>query len=338
MNFDQAVKLIKSARNILLTTHTRPDGDAVGSLAALKILIEQAAQRTVRSCATELLFLGRVPDNYKFLLSDIPYLQLGEQVTQEQIEAGQLDQYDLIVIADTSARRQLLGIADYLTKRTKPILVFDHHLASDGIGSCRLIDTTAAATSQIIYEFAHSVQWPIDQKVANALFAALSTDTGWFRFANASPRAYEIMSELVAAGAEPAVLYKKLFQNFPPERLKLIALTLQTLELHCDGRFALMQITNQMLQDSGAHRTHIENIINESQQIGSVTVSVLLVEQEDGTTRVSFRSRGPVDVNVLAQKFGGGGHAQAAGASLDLPLNKAKPKILTAVSEAINRV
>ena len=336
MNFESALNLINNARCVLLTTHIRPDGDAVGSLAALKTLIDRAARHTGRNCATELLFLSRVPDNYQFLLSDIPYLRLGEQITQEQIDAGRLDQYDLFIIADTSTQQQLPGIADYLTKHTEPILVFDHHLATDGLGSCRLINTDAAATGQIIFEFARHACWCVDPQVANALFVALSTDTGWFRFGNASASAYETAAQLVAAGAQPAALYKKLFQDFPPERLKLIALTLQTLELHCVGRLALMQITNQMLRDSGAKRTHIENIINESQQIGSVTVSVLLVEQEDGTTRVSFRSRGPVDVNVIAAQFNGGGHAQAAGATLDLPLNEAKPKILSAISDALS--
>ena len=115
---------------------------------------------------------------------------------------------------------------------------------------------------------------------------------------------------------QPHLIYQKLFQQFPPARVKLLALTLQTLELFCDDRLSVMHITSEMLKITGAKRSHIENIVNESQQIASVAVSVLLVEQNDNTTRVSFRSRGEFDVNVIARQFDGGGHASAAGATV----------------------
>jgi phosphoesterase RecJ-like protein len=335
MNFDQAIKLIESAQNILITTHVRPDGDAVGCVVALKQLIEKSAPRVGLACNIQLLFLSSIPANYQFLLCEPPWI-LGADLTKEQIEQGELDRFDLIVILDTGALRQLPDLDKYLSRREKPILVIDHHLNGDDLGTCQLIDTAAAATGEIIFDLAQHAGWPLNEEIASALFAAIGADTGWVRFPNTSAHTLEIAARLVAAGAEPDHLYRELMQSYPPERLKLLALTLQTLELLCDNRLAVMHITKDMLAQSGAERTLIENIVNEPQQIASVVVSLLLVERDDGATRASLRSREPVDVSKIAQQFGGGGHAQAAGATLNLPLHQARRTLIEAVAKALN--
>ena len=331
MNFDQAAQLIESAANILITTHVRPDGDAIGSAGALKRIIRQNAQRRQKNCTVEAFFLSNIPDNYQFLLTE-PSLIMGQQIDQEQINTGQLDRFDLIIVLDTNSKQQLPSIADYLTARSAPVLVIDHHLGEAALGSHHLINQDAAATGQIVFDLACHARWTIDQTAAADLFAALATDTGWFRFQNASASAYACASKLIHAGAIPNQLYRQLFESFPPERLTLLAMTLATLELHCDDRLAIMHITNDMLAQSRAKRSHIENIINESQQIASVIVSVLLVEQDDATTRASFRSLGPLDVNAIATQFNGGGHAKAAGATLNIPLTQARQNIIKAIT------
>jgi len=334
MNFNKALELIEAAQRILLTTHVRPDGDAIGSLTALQMIIEHYAHQKEKSCSTQLLFLSDVPENYQFMLKQKPWL-LDEQITRKEIENGSLDQFDLIIVVDTSAQLQLPGLVPYLMQREKGVLVIDHHLSGDQIGQCRLIDTKAAASGEIIFDLFGQAKWHLDEPIAQALFAAIATDTGWFRFENCTARTYAIAAELTAAGARPNELYRKLFQSYPPERLHLLALVLGNLELHCDGRLALMQITREMLQTSGAKRRHIENIVNEPQQIHSVEISVLLVEQEDGQTRCSFRSRTDIDVNIIARQFGGGGHARAAGATLDMPIAQGHKKIIKIFRDAL---
>jgi bifunctional oligoribonuclease and PAP phosphatase NrnA len=334
MNFDQAIEQIESAQSILITTHVRPDGDAVGCVAALKRLIGLSAQRAGRSCNVQMLFLSYIPENYQFLLSEPPWI-LGTDIKPEQIEQGELDSFDLIVILDTSAPRQLPDLDTYLKRREKPILVIDHHLAGDDLGTCQLINTDAAATGEIIFDLAQHANWPIDKNIAAALFAAISTDTGWFRFSNTTAHTYEITSQLVTAGANPALLYRNLLESYPPERVRLLTLALDSLELLCGNRLAVMNITKEMLAQSGADRTLIENIVNEPQQIASVVVSVLLVERDDGTTRASLRSLDPVDVSAIARQYGGGGHAQAAGVTLDVPIPQARQKLIEAIAKAL---
>ena len=333
-DFSDAAELISTAERILLTTHTRPDGDALGSVEALRLMIQRQAAQDDRPCTVETLLLSGVPDAYEFVLAERPLIW-GQDFGDADLAGGGLDPYDLIIVADTRAVKQLPHIGDYLLNRPQGVLVIDHHLSGDEIGSTCIIDTSAAATGQILCDFFQAASWALDEQIAGALFVALSTDTGWFRFENASAAAYHVAAQLVAAGAKPDTLYHQLFQNFPPERLRLLTAALATIELHCDNRLALMHIDQAMLAAAGAKRTHIENMVNECYQVGSVIVAVLFVEQEDHHTRISFRSRHTVDVNTLAQTFGGGGHARAAGATTDLPLTQAQQAILEKLPPAV---
>jgi bifunctional oligoribonuclease and PAP phosphatase NrnA len=336
MNYQHAIPLLESARKILITAHVRPDGDAVGSVAALKLAIEQAPGRRVQDGSVDMLFLGPVPEVYQFVLPG-PALIWGHDMTGEQVEAGALDRYDWMVVVDTRAVRQLPGIGEYLQKRQKEVLVIDHHLAGDEIGTVRLIDSGACAAGELVYELIRQGGWPMDRRVAAALLVAIGTDTGWFRFENASPRAFRIAAELIEAGAAADEIYQKLFQNDPPERLRLLALTLDTLELDTTGRLAVMHITKDMLERSGASRSHVENIVNMPQQIGTVIVTALLVEEEDGGTRCSLRSKSTVDVNAVAQQFGGGGHARAAGLTMPDGLTEARTKMIAVLNRELQK-
>ena len=329
-----AQALVQAAARVLITTHVRPDGDAIGSIVALQDIITTVAVQQSRPLETQLLLLSEEPDHYQFLLDDSRWI-MGRHLDPADLPA-RLDAFDLIIVADTCALQQLPEIGPYLLNRTQPVLVIDHHLSRDPIGTCQLFDTDAAAAAQIVFDFATAASWPISPTAAAALFAGLCTDTGWFRFENASPACYQTAAQLIAAGARPEHLYHQLFQNFPIQRTRLIAEALRTVELHCSDRLAVMQITRAMLADTGASRSHIENIINECHQIGSVLATILLVEQDDGTTRCSFRSRaqGP-DVNVVACQFGGGGHARAAGARLPDPLPQARTKLITVLTAAL---
>ena len=287
------------------------------------------------------MLLDEPGDTYQFLLDDQTWI-FGRDITQQQIDAGELDEFDLIIVVDTRAKRQLPGIGQYLQKRTLEadqtgldVLVIDHHIDGSEIGSCRLIDTGACAAGEIVYELCFQADWPIDRQVAQALFAAIATDTGWFRFENSSARAFEIAGELIEAGAKADDLHQRLYQSDPPARIHLLAATLSTLELHCDNRLAVMRITKQMLTDCGAEHWHIENIVNEPMCIGSVIASVLLVELEDGKTRCSLRSKRQINVSEIANQFDGGGHARAAGLTISDNLKSAAELVVKAMKKAI---
>jgi len=334
MNMTHAISMIENAERILITTHVRPDADAIGSVVALQQMLDGSPKRKGADGACQILLLGEPGQSYRFLLQQ-PFWLLDRDIRAQDIENNRLDEFDLIIVLDTCSVNQLPGVGEYLLGRDHGVMVIDHHISGDRIGQCRLIDAETCAAGEIIFQLARQAGWRLNHSVASALFVAIAADTGWFRFENASARAYAVAAQLVEAGAQPDRLYHLLYENFPPQRARLLAAALAGIELHCDGRFAVMQITCDMLRRTGAQRSHIENIVNECHQIGSVIAAVLLVEQDDGTTRCSLRSRADIDVNAIARQFGGGGHARAAGATLAEPLGQATEKLIAAFTAAM---
>lgn len=316
-DFQKAVELINKSKRILLTTHIRPDGDGCGCIAAMDKTLTALGKNV------KILLLSELPAWYDFLF---------EQKPETFSKTTKIDS-DLIIIVDTAAYNQLPGLDKYLKQSDKPILAIDHHVTNDGLGDVKLIDSSAAATSLIVFDLLKYADWPITKKIAEALFVAVSTDTGWFQFDNTDSRAMKICAELIDAGANPSQVYRNLYQNSSPQRFRLIAAMLNTLELHLDGRFAMQHLMQADFKRTGAKLSDTENLIDECRRISTVEAAALFVEQADGQIKVSLRSRGAVDVCKIAVKFGGGGHKMAAGAHLPGPVQKAKKLIFDAVAE-----
>jgi len=238
-------------------------------------------------------------------------------------------------IVDTNSCVQLPQFDEWLKKSKKKILVIDHHITNDGLGDVELVDTTAAAAGEIVLDLMKYAGWPLTPGIAEALFVALSTDTGWFRFGNADSRIFRCAAELIDAGARPNLLYGKMYQNFSPQRLKLMIRMLERLELHFDGRLATQCIMRSDFDETGATGPDTENLIDECQRLTSVEAAALFVELADGKFRCSLRSKADIDVRRIAQKYGGGGHKVAAGLTLTGPFENAKQIILDAVAKQL---
>jgi bifunctional oligoribonuclease and PAP phosphatase NrnA len=317
MDFQKAVELIGKSNKVLITTHTRPDGDGCGCIAA----ISQTLTTLGKNVKT--LLLSELPAWYEFLF---------EQKPENFSKKTEIDS-DLIIIVDTATYNQLPELDKYLKQPDKPILVIDHHASSDNVGDVSLIDSSAAATALIVFDLLKYAGWPITKKIAEALFVAVSTDTGWFQFDNTDSRALEVCAELIEAGAKPAKIHHDLYQNFSLQRFKLMVAMLNTLELHLGGRFAMQHLTQEDFKQADAKYTDTENLIDECRRISDVEAAALFVEQADGQVKVSLRSRGTIDVCKIAAKFGGGGHKLAAGAHLPGPIENAKKLVFNAVAE-----
>ena len=328
MDFQKAVELINKSNNILITTHTRPDGDACGCLAAMYDVLTTLGKNV------KYLFLSPLPEWYEFLFPEKPPI-LGQDISLQQLTQGQFGEFDLIIIIDTNSNSQLPKLGDYLKQGGKGVLVIDHHVTADGLGDVELVDSTAAATGIIVLDFIKYANWPIAERIAQALFVAVATDTGWFQFSNTDARVFRSCADLIDAGADPVQIYHDLYQNYSPARFKLMAAMLNTLELHFDGQYAAQHLTMQDFEQTGAAYQDTENLIDESRQIGTVEVAALFVELKDGRIRCSLRSRGAVNVCQIAQKFGGGGHKMAAGTYLPGPLQNAKKLIRTEVEKQL---
>ena len=325
-NFQKAVELINKSNNILLTTHTRPDGDACGSLVAMYDTLTTLGKKV------NLMLLSPVPEWYEFLFAEkVPIL--GKDVTVDQLKQGRFAELDLVIIIDTNSYSQLPQFDQYLKQNDKPVLVLDHHVTADGLGDVELVDTTAAATALIVLDLLKYANWPITEKIARALFVAVATDTGWFQFSNTDSRVYRTCAELIDAGVNPTQIYHDLYQNLSYQRFKLMARMFDTLELHLDGRFATQHLLQDDFEKAGAAHEDTENLIDVCRRIGTVEVAALFVELKDRRIKCSLRSRGAVDVCKIAQKFGGGGHKMAAGVHLPGHLENAKQIIFEQVKE-----
>jgi nanoRNase/pAp phosphatase (c-di-AMP/oligoRNAs hydrolase) len=334
--YQQAIKLITDAKSILVTTHTRPDGDACGCVRAVMEVL-RGLGKTVRP-----LLLSPMPDWYRFLFEEkVPVL--GADVQVEDLTNGGFGPIDLVIVVDTNSYSQLPRFETYLRQSTQPVLVFDHHVAADRLGQVQLADETAAAAGLVLADFLQYAGWPIPRPAAEALFVAISTDTGWFHLRNTDSRVFRRCAELIESGVEPNELYHKLYQSFSYPRFQLMVAMLNTVELHCDGRYASQYLRQADFERTEAAYRDTENLVNECQRIGSVSVAAFFVELKDGRIRCSLRSRPDarqpdveaVDVNEIARRFGGGGHKMASGTYLPAPLEHAMQLIHDEVAKRL---
>lgn len=327
-NFKKAIDLINKADSWLVTSHTRPDGDAIGSIKSFCEIAKQLGKKA------KPLLLSPAAEWYKFIF-DTPVPVLGNDVKLEELKADKFGKFDLVIIVDTNSYVQLAELDKWLKTSNIPVLVIDHHLTGDGLGTVEIIDSTAAATGEIILDLLKSAGWQITPTIAEALYIALSTDTGWFRFDNTDARVMRNASILIELGARPAEIYHKMYQNYSPARIKLLGKMLESLELHHRNKIALMFLMRCDFDSTGATGTDTEDFVNESQRISSVETSALFIELKDGGFRCSLRSNGTIDVRQIAAKFGGGGHKVAAGVNLKGPLETAKKMILEEIEKAM---
>lgn len=333
-DFAGATELVAPWRRPLIVSHTKPDGDAIGALLALRSML---ATRGAQPLA---LIFEPLPDRYLPLQGSSPLSVLGAGVTQ-----ADLADVDGVIVVDTCSYGQLEPIADWLKASSKPKLAIDHHVTRDELADRYLIDESAAAACLILYDWFNAATWAMNETVRDALFLGIATDTGWFRHPNTCARAFSAAAGLVAAGAVPYDAFAVLYQSDSAARVRLLSAALDSLELHEDDRLAVMTLPTQAFAQTGAASSDTEDFINCALAVGSVRVAVLLVGQPDGSVRASFRSKPShratdgakgtgspdVDVSALAQSMGGGGHRRAAGARLAGPMDRARQEIVDRV-------
>jgi phosphoesterase RecJ-like protein len=314
---------ISAAQTLLITTHARPDGDGLGSMVALGHLAEEAGK-------TVYLVSDEVPLRYKFLFPDGLPAGMSRFATLAQMA-------DEVVLLDTSTPAQLEPIAEAFTAVHDKTVVLDHHAVGGDVGEIQWVDQHAAATGVMVAELAETLGWELDVVSAEALMAAIASDTGWLQYANTDGRCLRLTGKLVDVGVRTDKLYHELFQNARLERLKLLARVLDSLELYCDGRLAVMTVVGEDFAATGAKPGEMENLVNASLEIGTVETALILVENDENI-RVSLRSRDLLDVASIARQFGGGGHRRAAGARVVDSMEVVKDKLIHICQRAFAKV
>ncbi len=326
IDFSEALDCLRKAQSVLISCHVRPDGDSLGSAAGM------AQMLTGQGKSAEIILPSELPDRYAFLFE-----QKQPRVIQDDWRRGGLAGFDTVVIVDTSVRVQLEPQYEFLKSCNLPVLIIDHHLESENIGTVELLDSSASAIGLMVAELAEA--WPVELSAAaaKALFTAIASDTGWFRFPNADSRTYRQAWRLLQAGVRPTEVYSSLYMQASVAKVRLMGRALDSLELFCEGRLACMSLLKEDFRQTQAVHAETEGLINESLRIGSVIAAVMLTEDENGSIRVNFRSKRQINVARIAEGFGGGGHKLAAGAQLAGGITEAKEKIVSAIREEFSR-
>ncbi|MDB5300615.1 MAG: nrnA [Phycisphaerales bacterium] len=327
--YQQILAALSRSKRVLVTTHVRPDGDALGTSAAIVLGMRQ------KGIAAEVLLLSHLPTKYAFIFND-------NGIVHHDAEKGWpaalvLENFDGLLVVDTGTWSQLPGLRERVENWHVPKLVVDHHLTQEDWADAKLVVTDAAAAGEIAAELLDQWGVRIDKPMASALFVAITSDTGWFQFSNTRPYTLRLAARLMEAGVDTDQLYQLIYQNERAERIALQTRAQQSLELLLDGRLAVMRVRKQDFEETRANVPDTENLINIPLQIRTVEVSVLLTEPRDfGPVRVSLRSKGHVDVARFAEQFGGGGHARASGLKIDKPLQEAHDMVISAMSRAMS--
>ncbi len=323
LDWSPLVDLVRRHQTFLLMTHVRPDADGMGSQLGLADALTRMG-KTAR-----VVIASPLPPRYRFLDPDRTII--------ENFEApgAKFRNVDAILVLDTGTWNQLGDFGDFMKGMTVPKAVVDHHRTQDDLGGLAFVDTTAEATGRLAHEIIRALDAPLSPTAANHLFMALATDTGWFRHANTTAATFALAGELVRAGANPTPLYERLYEAAPMARLKLTGVALERLQTRANGQIAYTEVYLKDYAATGAVPGDTEDLINHPRSIDGVDLAMIFIEQTDGGTKVSFRSRA-ADVSKLAEQFQGGGHKLASGARLPDSLPIAREKVIAA-AEALLR-
>jgi phosphoesterase RecJ-like protein len=318
--------IIDRNQRFVLTSHVRPDCDALGSELAMADLLEYLGKEV------RIVNADDVPPRLAFVDPQQRIEVLPEDVTEPPWE-----RVDVIMVLDTGAWGQLGHMADVIRHTSALVVVIDHHANEGEIHATVFQDEAAEATGRLVADFCQFLHVPVSQSMAGALFAAIATDTGWFRFSSTQSSTYAVAARLIDAGARPAEIFRQLYERDSLSRAKLRGLVLSRLALELDGRVAHTFVLTGDFADTGALRSETEDFINMALAIDGTDVAVMLTEHPAGSVKVSLRSRNAaVDCSRIAALFGGGGHKAAAGATLSGDVVSVRKRVLAEVQKVLN--
>lgn len=318
--FKTICDMLKAARTLLLITHVNPDGDALGTTCAL-----YHSAVTVGKKAS--LMLHDVPsEQYVPLLENV-----ATHMPDEFLQAAAAA--DLIVIADTASNAQLGTLAEPLKQFRDKTVVVDHHATFDDVAAVRWTDTSAAAAGVMALEIIDMLEWPMNENIAGLLARAILTDTGWLRFSNTDGRCLRSMARLVDAGVRPDAMFRDIYQNDRPQKLRLLERALASMELLANNQVVVMTLLKSDFEQTGARYDETENLVNECMRIKTVEVAAIFVENSHNI-RASLRSRDFINVAEIAKNFGGGGHARSSGMKVtDMTVDELKKRVTEKILE-----
>ena len=308
-------------RRVAISTHMNADGDGCGSETALARLL--SAQGLVPHIVNPTPW----PEMFQFLL--------GDDVEDRTARGSRaLRDIDLLLVLDISDVKRLGVLADSVRALAVPRLVIDHHIESDEpAGTIVVRDVTACATAELVYDLATVLGWKITTSMARSLYTGMLTDTGGFRFSNTSPRCLAVAAQLLACGVDPEDMYTRIYASAPAGRVRLMADVLGTLQVDDELGLTWLSMHAGALEEHGVRTEDLDGIVEHARSIAGTRMALFFRDLGHGKVKVSFRSTGDTDVNAFARRFGGGGHAKAAGALITGELSDVRDRVVQEARE-----
>jgi len=305
------IEKLKEEQSFYLISHMLPDGDSIGSLLAMG--------EGLRSIGKEVRMFtpGHIPRKYTFL-------QGSSLILHEVL----LEDPTITIIVLDSSDLDRLGLFKEEVSKSSQIINIDHHITNQLFGTLNLVDSNAAATGEIIYHIMEKLQVELTESIAEALYVAIATDTGSFKYDNTTPETHRVVATLLEQGLSPGILSQIIFDERPLSFYILLKEALSTLELYEDRKIAIMTLSKDIRERSGATTDDLDGIVNYTRNIEGIELGILFYADGSDEVKVGFRSR-TIDVSVLAGKLNGGGHARAAGCRMKGDFGAIKAKVLS---------
>lgn len=303
-------------RKVALSTHMNADGDGCGSETALARMLMQ------RGMDVRIVNPTPWPELFDYLLGD-------DVKDMTAKGAAALKGIDLLIVLDISDVKRLGALTETVRKLNVPKLVIDHHIASDDpAGDIILTDVTACATGELVYDLGCTLGFDITPAIARSLYAAILTDTGSFRFSNTSPRCHAMAADLLSSGVDPEESYVRIYASAPAGRVRLLGEVLDTLGIDEKAGLSWLSMQAGALERHGVRQEDLDGIVEHARSIAGTRMALFFRDLGYGKVKISFRSTGAVDVNAFARRFGGGGHAKAAGALVAGSLDEVRDRVI----------
>lgn len=307
---------IEASQTVLVAAHGSPDGDAIGSTLALANALREMGKEVVA------YNVDHLPLEYAFLP--------GYPTAVNKLDTSH--RFDLGFVLDAG---ELSRAGDWIRQSCATLVNIDHHPFSEDFGDIYYVDTSACATGVLIYRLLQAAGHEISSDVATCIYTAILSDTGSFRYSNANPEAFNVAADMVARGVDPWSIASGLYESQDEHRLRLLALSLPTLRVSECGLYASVAVTLDMYETTGANAEHTDRFINYPRSIRGVEVAIFFRQLSDDSFKVGFRSKGNIDVGALARAMDGGGHHNAAGATVQGSLEDVQTWVFSRVAELL---
>lgn len=310
MDRESIVTSLKTKDCFSIIAHVSPDGDAIGSSLALFNSLKQLG----KTC--RVFIDDKLPHKYS-------YLPGFESISSEATER----EWGNVVVLDCGDLDRC-GSFKKMAEDAGLCINIDHHITNKAYGMLNLVLPDASSVGEILYDIIIDMGTEIDEDIAQCLYTSIASDTGGFRYSNTSPHTHYVAGELIKTGIDFSSISSRLFDEKSVTQSKLLAAVLGTLQIHFEGRVALLYLSREMLDNCGATDDDAEDFVNFARDIDSAEVGIMIKQKEDCSCRVSLRSKSKADVRKVAEAFSGGGHVRAAGCTINAPLNVAIDMLL----------